>query len=118
MRDLSNLLIGTAIGGILGILFAPDSGENTRRRIKSEALDAKDKLAESASELKERVSTTMSHQKANLETQLESVVNDVTFKADDVISTLEKKLHELKNKNKDLQKKTSSSIIDSLKQKI
>lgn len=108
MSDLSNLLIGTAIGGILGVLFAPDKGINTRNKIKAEALDAKDKLYESAEEFSEKVASTVSNKKHSLEVQLENVVSDVSYKADDVISTLEQKLHELKEKNKNLQKKTAT----------
>jgi gas vesicle protein len=110
MSSVSNLLLGGAIVGVLGILFAPDSGENTRRKLKSEALVAKDKLAETAGELKQTISSTVSHQKENLETQLESVMTNVSYKADDIINTLERKLKELKAKNKDLQQENGSEI--------
>jgi gas vesicle protein len=98
------LLAGTVIGATLGILFAPDKGINTRQKISEEALLAKDKLAERAAELKDQVTSTYTDQKGNLETQLESVMANVSYKADDVITTLEKKLAELKEKNKNLQK--------------
>jgi len=98
------LLAGTVIGATLGILFAPDKGINTRQKISEEALAAKDKLAERAAELKEQVASTYTDQKGNLETQLESVMSNVSYKADDVITTLERKLAELKEKNKNLQK--------------
>ena len=110
MNNLSNLLIGTAIGGVLGVLFAPDKGENTRKKLKAEALVAKDKLAETAEEVKEKVTATVSSQKENLETQLESVMSNVSYKADDVITTLERKLSELKDKNKNLQKKNGTTV--------
>ena len=102
------LLAGTVIGATLGILFAPDKGINTRQKISDEAMLAKDKLAERAAELKEQVSSTYTDQKGNLETQLESVMSNVSYKADDVITTLEKKLAELKEKNKNLQKNKDS----------
>ena len=44
------------------------------------------------------------------ETQLESVMSNVSYKADDVISTLEKKLHDLKEKNKNLQKNKGEDL--------
>jgi len=98
------LLTGTAIGATLGILFAPDKGVVTRQRIAEEAISTKDKLAESATELKERATSTYFNKKDTLENQVESIVSNASHKAEDVITTLEAKLKELKEKNKKLQK--------------
>ncbi|GAL72327.1 hypothetical protein [Jejuia pallidilutea] len=65
---------------------------------------AKDKLAESANELKEKVVATTAAKKQTLDEQVDSIVQDVSHKADDVINTLEKKLAELKARNKKIQK--------------
>jgi gas vesicle protein len=114
-NTLIGILAGTAIGATLGILFAPDKGIHTRQRIADEAqlqkerlansaIDLKDRVAAGATDLKERVATTVVSKKHTLDNQLESIVTDASYKADDVISTLEKKLADLKVKNKKLQK--------------
>jgi len=97
------LLAGTAIGATLGILFAPEKGMITRQRIAEEAMSAKDRLAETAVELKDKVASSVVNSKDSLETQVESIVSNASHKAEDVIVTLERKLKELKEKNRKLQ---------------
>ncbi|MHA7056964.1 YtxH domain-containing protein [Aquimarina sp. M1] len=108
MSNNSNSLLGilaaTAIGATIGVLFAPDKGENTRRKIAEEAQIAKDNLSREASVLQHRIADTVSTKKESLDTRVESLVSDASYKAEDLISTLEKKLSELKAKNKKLQK--------------
>ena len=42
-----SFLLGTATGCILGVLFAPTSGEETRKKIKDEAVKTSEKARES-----------------------------------------------------------------------
>ncbi|MEO7210197.1 MAG: YtxH domain-containing protein [Chitinophagaceae bacterium] len=41
---IAGILAGAAAGAILGILFAPDKGEETRSKIASKSADMKDKF--------------------------------------------------------------------------
>lgn len=37
MKSLPGILVGLALGAVLGILLAPDSGRKTRKRLSSES---------------------------------------------------------------------------------
>lgn len=54
MNDSTKVLIsfagGALVGAALGILFAPDKGSNTRRKIANSATDLKDDIVDTASE--------------------------------------------------------------------
>jgi hypothetical protein len=63
---------------------------------------AKDVIAEKASEITDQVTSSVSGSKESLDIQLENVVSNVSHKTENVITTLEKKLNELKEKNKKL----------------
>lgn len=105
------LLAGGAIGVVLGILFAPDKGINTRQRVLDEAVLAKEKLSETAHELKDKIESEASSQKDSLEGQLDAILTNASFKADDIISSLEKKLALLKERNKMFQEEATKDKI-------
>lgn len=108
-NTLIGILAGTAIGATLGILFAPDKGVNTRHRIAEETTAAKDRLATGAIHLKDRVVETVAAKRGTIEEQVEHMVSDVSYKTEDVITALEKKLSQLKDKNKKFQQSPSQS---------
>ncbi|SHE51366.1 YtxH-like protein [Arenibacter palladensis] len=103
-NTLLALLTGAAIGAGIGILYAPDKGTKTRKRIKKKAMETTDDLTSRISHAKEELTKTAEAKKVDFEQKLEDTISNMSYKADDIISALEKKLADLKNKNAQLQK--------------
>jgi len=115
-NNMFGILLGTAIGFGIGVLIAPDKGSVTRKRIADNTTAAKEatlteieKLKEDmvnkAGNVKSNIALTLATKKVSLDSQLETLITDASYKADDVISSLEEKLKTLKEKNKKLQTK-------------
>ena len=79
-----------------------DEAEKDSELSAKEAEAARANLSETASDIKERVEGALSSESETLESRMERLLSDVSYKADDVISALEKKLAELKARNKKL----------------
>lgn len=65
-KIIGALLVGAAVGGILGILFAPDKGSETRKKIAGKTNDLKESV-------KEKFNTLFDHAKNEFETSNEKV---------------------------------------------
>ena len=52
-KMIGALLVGAAIGGVLGILFAPDKGSVTRKKIAGQTSDLAESLKEKFDDLLE-----------------------------------------------------------------
>jgi gas vesicle protein len=78
-KGLSYFLLGLGIGVAVGIVFAPMSGEETRARVRTKALEGGDylrkrseDLRESATELVDRGKTAVSRQREQLNAAVEA----------------------------------------------
>ena len=90
------LAVGTAIGVGLGILFAPDKGKNTRKKIKDTLRDKSDEFREELENLTESVREKSLELKGSLEEKIDRLFSKSSNKAEDIISLLERKLASLK----------------------
>lgn len=98
------LLTGAAIGAGIGILYAPDKGSETRHKIKQKAMDTTHDVSERIKHAKEELTKTADAKKVAFEEKLEDVISNMSYKADEIIAGLERKLEELKKKNAQFQK--------------
>lgn len=98
------LLVGAAIGAGAGILYAPDEGGKTRKRIKEKAREASDELIGEVSRARDEITLSAEKQKVEFDKKLEETISKMSYQADDIIASLEAKLEELRKKNAQLQK--------------
>lgn len=99
-------LSGAAIGAGIGILYAPEKGEDTRKRLGNEANRARGRLEKQWDETYDHLSSSAKKAKQDFDSKLEETLSSASYKADDIIASLEKRLEELREKNKKLQKDT------------
>lgn len=98
------LLTGAAIGAGVGILYAPDKGDKTRKKIRKTAQKTRDDIALRVNNAADELTKTAEAKKVDFERKLEDTISNMSYKADDIIVTLEKKLEDLRKKNAQLQK--------------
>ena len=65
---------------------------------------AKDDISHRVTQATEELTKTAESKKADFERKLDDTISNMSYKADDIIMTLEAKLAELKKKNAQLQK--------------
>src|ERR1700729_506191 len=70
---VSFFLVGLGIGALVGILFAPKSGEETREYLTSKAEEGRDYAQKKARELRERAEDLIERSKEIMDRQKEGV---------------------------------------------
>ncbi|MDR6299790.1 YtxH domain-containing protein [Mesonia maritima] len=93
------LLTGAAIGAGIGLLYAPDKGENTRKKLNKEASKAKGRLDKQVKETTSNLNKSAQKAKLDFEKKLDSTLSSASYKADDILVAMEGKLEELRKKN-------------------
>lgn len=113
-------LWGAVIGGILGVLFAPDNGENTRKKIKKTAKEyegkGKEALEKAKIEMekaKEKYEELRMKAEPVVEKAKESIVNIkevVEEKKDPLLNNLENFAEDIEDEAKKLKKRYFSGV--------
>ncbi|WP_299152658.1 YtxH domain-containing protein [uncultured Christiangramia sp.] len=103
-NTLLALITGAAIGAGVGLLYAPDSGDKTRKKLKDDAQNAQDRLNRKYNETSSNLSEKARKARTDFEVRLEETLSSASHKADDILSAMESKLEELRKQNSKLQK--------------
>jgi len=74
---VSYFLVGLGIGTLLGILFAPKSGEETRQYLKDKAEEGRDYAQKKARELRERAEELADKARETVERQKEQLASAI-----------------------------------------
>ncbi len=81
MKDVSKLILllaaGFAAGAITGILFAPDKGDETRRRIRSKAGELGEDIEKAYDEEIERLKSKIEKIKKRFSEEVSNAIDDV-----------------------------------------
>ncbi len=93
------LLAGLAVGAVVGILFAPESGENTRGKISDKAGD----LAETVKDKFHNIKGRFSHE-----------LDEAEDVKDEIVSKVKKKTEDVANQAKSDVKKASDDLNDAV----
>ncbi|EAS20662.1 YtxH domain-containing protein [Nonlabens mediterrranea] len=108
MAKTGNALIaivaGAAIGVAAGLLYAPESGAKTRKKLKKKADKAQKDIKNQAQTAYDTLTTKATEYKGTLDERIETALSTASFKADDAIVSLERKLEQLRAQNAKLQK--------------
>ena len=73
-NKLSYFFLGLGMGVAVGVLFAPQSGEETRRLLRDKAEEGADLVRRKSSELRESATDTLDRGKQTLQRKKESLV--------------------------------------------
>jgi gas vesicle protein len=109
-NTLLALITGAAIGVGAGILYAPDKGEKTRKKLKKKATKEQDRIKKQLENASQVITNKFQKSSSLIEERLEDTLSNASYKADDIIVALEHKLEALREKNAKLQKEKTTAV--------
>lgn len=112
------LITGAAIGAGLGLLYAPESGEETRKKLGDNAKKAQENLNKKYKETSSNLSQKARQAKVDFDSRLDETLSSASSKADEILSGLESKLEELRKQNAKFQKGNNKGEVKTSSQKI
>ncbi len=112
------LITGAAIGAGLGLLYAPESGENTRKKLRKDAEEAQDRISKRYKETSSNLSEKAKKARLDFEDRLEETLSSASYKADDILVAMESKLEELRKQNAKLQKDATEEAKNKTKKAV
>lgn len=101
------LAAGAAIGAVAALLYAPESGEKTRKKLTKQAKKTQSEIESKTRETYNNLTSRATELKGTVSERLDSALSSASYKADDAIVALEEKLEQLRSKNARLQKPES-----------
>lgn len=103
-ETLLALMLGVGVGVGVGILIAPDKGSETRKKIKGKLQESGNEIVHKYDELLSYLQTKALNAKSSVEDSFEQALSNGSYKTEEAITFLERKLVELKAQNAKLQK--------------
>lgn len=94
---LMAFFVGAATGAILGILYAPDKGINTRQKLSFQLEKYKGKLHDLLSDIVDGKESPLSSEAKSMG---QKVVDDAKLKAERLLEDVDELLDQIKGKNK------------------
>ena len=95
-NSLFTFVLGAGIGAVMGILFAPDSGNNTRDRLSYQLLRYKDELEELVKQLVDGKNLPLNEARS----EGNKVITEAKNKAENLLNDVNRLIEQIHNESK------------------